>query len=140
MNYCKGDMVRIRTDLQVGSSYGDPPIGLNFDMQPGLGCVWPVTDVMEEEQAVKAGGWWWSTDMIELIAPAIQKEHWIPTSMFKPTADKNDTRYPVICQSKNGRQSVNLAWIDENGNWHGQGSMANVTHWAPPFQLPDPIE
>lgn len=47
---------------------------------------------------------------------------------------EDDRRVLVVCRTKKGIQSVNLAYY-WNGAWHGQGSMAGVTHW---MALPEP--
>ena len=49
---------------------------------------------------------------------------------------EDDRRVLVACRTKKGVQSVKLAYY-WNGTWHGQGSMAGVTHWMP---LPTPPE
>ena len=58
---------------------------------------------------------------------------WVPTAERLPEEDR---RVLVACRTKKGVQSVNLAYF-WNGCWHGQGSMAGVTHWMP---LPDAPE
>lgn len=41
----------------------------------------------------------------------------------------------VTCRTKSGMRSVNRAYVDEHGWWHGAGSMSGVTAW---MTLPDP--
>lgn len=41
----------------------------------------------------------------------------------------------VTCVAKNGNRSVNRAYIDEQGFFHGSGSMAGVVAWQP---MPEP--
>ena len=43
----------------------------------------------------------------------------------------------VTCKTQKGVRSVNRAYVDEIGFWHGSGSMANVTAWMP---MPDPYD
>ena len=43
----------------------------------------------------------------------------------------------VTCVAKNGNRSVNRAYIDEQGFFHGSGSMAGVVAWQP---MPEPYE
>lgn len=128
MFYKKGDVVRIRKDLYIGNLYGASQIKMTYDMREALGKVGIITDVNEEESAVKACGWWWSIAMVELLYAAAPSKYWIPTDIITPPADPNQ-RYYVLCESKKGVVSQNLAWIDENGTWHGQGSLSKVTHW-----------
>lgn len=64
MMYQKGDLVRVRDDLQVGSVYGPTPIRMTYDMKECCGLVLEITDTDEKEGAVKAGGWWWSETMV----------------------------------------------------------------------------
>lgn len=135
MLYKIGDIVRIKEGLGVGIQYGDPPIELNYDMSKELGKVGVITDISEEESAVKVCGWWWSTAMIDLFCISVPPKFWIPIEDGTPAADP-DQRYIVICENKKGKRNINLAWIDENGTWHGQGSFAKVTHWMT-VQLPE---
>lgn len=57
---------------------------------------------------------------------------WIPVTEHLPDADD---MVLVTCRAKNGNLSVNRAYCDEQGFWHGSGSMAGVTAWMP---LPKP--
>ena len=57
---------------------------------------------------------------------------WIPVTEHLPDADD---MVLVTCKAKNGNLSVNRAYCDEQGFWHGSGSMAGVTAWMP---LPKP--
>ena len=41
----------------------------------------------------------------------------------------------VTCKSKKGMLSVNRAYCDTSGFWHGSGSMSGVVAWMP---LPEP--
>ena len=41
----------------------------------------------------------------------------------------------VTCKSQKGIKSVNRAYCDSNGFWHGSGSMAGVIAWMP---MPEP--
>ena len=43
----------------------------------------------------------------------------------------------VTCETETGIKSVNRAYIDESGVWHGSDSMSNVTAWQP---LPKPYK
>lgn len=54
-----------------------------------------------------------------------QARSWIDVSRALPTTDE---RVLVVSRTKKGIQSINLAYYS-NGVWHGQGSMAGVTHW-----------
>lgn len=75
MIYEKGDIVRIRDDLQIGNEYGPVPIKMTYDMAEDLktGTVGIVEDVMESEFAVKVGRWWWSEAMVEMEGKKIQQ-------------------------------------------------------------------
>ena len=64
------------------------------------------------------------------VVPAEQGK-WISV---KDRLPDDERRVLVSCRTKKGQQSVNLAYY-WNGYWHGQGSMAGVTHWMP---LPEP--
>lgn len=59
-------------------------------------------------------------------------EKWISVNKRLP---EDDERVLVVCRTKKGVQTVNLAYY-WNGTWHGQGSMAGVTHWMPLPTLP----
>ncbi len=136
MMYQVGDVVRIRDDLKVGSYYGLVPIKMSYDMVDTTGTVGKVTEINEDEFAVKVNGWWWSEVMVNDISVAKPSEgRWIPTDQALPPPD-SDVRYLVVCEAKNGYRSINLAWLDEKGAWHGMGSFANVTHWMPLPRLP----
>ncbi|MDI9473099.1 MAG: DUF551 domain-containing protein [Bacillota bacterium] len=44
----------------------------------------------------------------------------------------------IVCtQTKKGVKSINLAYIDADGWWHGMGSMSGVIAWMP---LPEVYE
>lgn len=43
----------------------------------------------------------------------------------------------VSCKTKKGTKSINMAYIDNIGNWHGMGSMSGVTAW---MELPKPYD
>lgn len=136
MMYQVGDVVRIRDDLKVGSYYGLEPIKMSYDMVNATGTVGEVTDVNEDEHAVKVNGWWWSESMVEDVRAASPSAgHWVPVETALPHPDSN-TRYLIVCQSKSGYRSINLAWLDNNKTWHGMGSFAKVTHWMPLPNLP----
>ena len=62
-----------------------------------------------------------------------QARSWINVRRALPTTDE---RVLVVSRTKKGIQSVNLAYY-WNGVWHGQGSMAGVTHWMPLPAFPD---
>ncbi|MBR3552967.1 MAG: hypothetical protein IKN72_06230 [Clostridia bacterium] len=74
MIYQPGDVVRIRDDLQVGSYYGLVPIKMCYDMREMCGKVGTVTDVNEEEYAVKVGDWWFSAAMLTPCTALTQVE------------------------------------------------------------------
>ena len=136
MLYKIGDIVRIRDDLKVGSYYGLVPIKMSYDMVDATGTVGKVTEINEDEFAVKVNGWWWSEVMVNDISVAKPSEgRWIPTEQVLPPPDSN-VRHLVVCEAKNGYRSINLAWIDDKGTWHGMGSFAKVTHWMPLPPLP----
>lgn len=50
---------------------------------------------------------------------------WISVNKGLPEPDK---RVLVTCETKKGDRNINLAYWDGNA-WHGNGSMAGVTHW-----------
>lgn len=53
----------------------------------------------------------------------------------KDKMPENDVRVIVCACTKKCTQSINMAYR-ANGSWHGNGSMANVTHWQPLPALP----
>lgn len=59
-------------------------------------------------------------------------KNWIKVTNKLPPEDE---RVIVCCTTKKGVQNINLAY-QENGVWHGNGSMAGVTHWQPLPDLP----
>ena len=58
----------------------------------------------------------------------------------KERLPESNERVLVVCRTKKGVQTVNLAYCDDNGHWHGQGSMAGVTHWQPLPEVPKGCE
>ena len=58
---------------------------------------------------------------------------WISVKDRLPEEDK---RVIVCCQNKKGLQNINMAY-QVKGFWHGNGSMAGVTHWQPLPELPE---
>lgn len=58
---------------------------------------------------------------------------WIPVEEALP--DNPDVMVLVTCKSKKGMLSVNRAYCDVSGFWHGSGSMSGVVAWMP---LPEP--
>lgn len=48
-----------------------------------------------------------------------------------------DAKVLVSCRTKKGQNSINMAYVDERGLWHGMGSMSGVKAWMP---LPDAYE
>lgn len=58
---------------------------------------------------------------------------WIPVSERLP--ENSDELVLVTCKSKKGMLSVNRAYCDTSGFWHGSGSMSGVVAWMP---LPEP--
>lgn len=60
-------------------------------------------------------------------------DKWISVDERLP---EDDHRVLVACRTKKGVQAVNLAYY-WNGTWHGQGSMAGVTHWMPLPPVPE---
>ncbi|NLL91651.1 MAG: DUF551 domain-containing protein [Ruminococcaceae bacterium] len=63
-----------------------------------------------------------------------QKKTWIPVTKALPTPGE---MVLVSCKTKSGKKSVNRAYVDEKGWWHGSGSMSGVQAWMP---LPKPFE
>ena len=57
---------------------------------------------------------------------------WIPCEERLP---KEDKLVLVTTETKKGLRSVNRAYLDKSGFWHGAGSMACVIAWQP---LPEP--
>lgn len=57
---------------------------------------------------------------------------WISVNSGLP---ENDKRVLVCCETKAGQRNINLAYFDGNA-WHGNGSMAGVTHWMELPALP----
>ncbi len=137
MMYQVGDIVHIRNDLKVGSYYGLTPIKMTYDMLDAVDTVGEVTEISEEELAVKVNGWWWSELMVnDLRVAKPSPGRWISVDEALPHPDSN-TKYLIVCMAKNGYRSINLAWIDEKKDWHGMGSFARVTHWMPLPPLPE---
>lgn len=58
---------------------------------------------------------------------------WIPVEEALP--ENPDVMVLVTCKSKKGMLSVNRAYCDVSGFWHGSGSMSGVVAWMP---LPEP--
>lgn len=54
----------------------------------------------------------------------------------KDRLPEDDKRVIVCCQNKKGLQNINMAY-QVKGFWHGNGSMAGVTHWQPLPELPE---
>lgn len=61
---------------------------------------------------------------------------WIPIGENLPVPEEGEIVL-VTCKTTKGVRSVNRAWRDRNGFWHGSGSMANVTAW---MLMPKPYE
>ena len=59
---------------------------------------------------------------------------WIPTKYERP---KSGELVLVTTKTQKGIRSVNRAYCDEQGFWHGSGSMSNVVAWMP---LPEPYQ
>ena len=57
---------------------------------------------------------------------------WISVKKDLPEEDR---KVLVSCETKKGIKNINMAYIDNNGCWHGLGSMSGVTAWMP---LPEP--
>ena len=57
---------------------------------------------------------------------------WIPVKKELPITDE---MVLVTCVTKAGMRSVNRAYVDENGFWHGSGSMSRVVAW---MDMPEP--
>lgn len=142
MMYQVGDIVHIRNDLRVGSYYGLIPIKMTYDMLDAVNTVGEVTEISEEELAVKVNGWWWSEVMVNDISVAKPSPgRWISVDEALPRPDRS-TRYLIVRQAENGYRSITLAWIDNEKEWHGTGTAArftfdNVTHWMPLPPLPE---
>lgn len=64
-----------------------------------------------------------------------KRQQWIPVDERLP---KNlGEMVLVTCKSKKGMLSVNRAYCDTSGFWHGSGSMSGVVAWMP---LPEPYK
>lgn len=63
-------------------------------------------------------------------------ENWIKVTNKLPPENE---RVIVCCTTKKGVRNINLAY-HENGFWHGNGSMAGVTHWLPMPKLPKEVD
>ncbi len=59
-------------------------------------------------------------------------DKWVPVEVRLP---EENEMVLVTAKTKKGVSSVNRAYMDERGFWHGSGSMANVTAW---MELPHP--
>ena len=62
----------------------------------------------------------------------VSNKGWISVNEGLPELDK---RVLVVCETKKGERNMNLAYWDGNA-WHGNGSMAGVTHWMEQPELP----
>lgn len=73
----------------------------------------------------------------KLRRPDVPKRNlWVPVEKQLPD---EDVKVLVCCKTKKGVRSVNMAYL-LNGFWHGQGSMAGVTHWMPLPEMPEEVE
>lgn len=66
------------------------------------------------------------------IIKALEQTRWIPVENGLPEPGE---MVLVSCRAKNGRSSVNRAYMDNNCFWHGSGSMSGVIAWQ---KLPEP--
>lgn len=66
--------------------------------------------------------------MTDAVMAAIiaANDGWIPVEQGLPLVDEV---VAVTCLPKNGVRNWNRAWRDDNGLWHGSGSMAKVIAW-----------
>ena len=71
---------------------------------------------------------------VDALLSVEEPAQWIPITEALP---KTDDMVLVTCVTKSGLKSVNRAYCDERGFWHGLGSMAGVVAWLP---LPKPYE
>lgn len=62
----------------------------------------------------------------------VSNNGWISVNEGLPKPEK---RVLVVCETKKGDRNINLAYWDGNA-WHGNGSMAGVTHWMEQPTLP----
>ena len=61
-----------------------------------------------------------------LAAIAGLHQGWIPVDKALPEVEK---QVAVTTQLKNGSRNWNKAWMDKDGFWHGNGTMASVVAW-----------
>lgn len=73
-----------------------------------------------------------NTALDTVISAVQQMPGWIPIKNGLPEPGE---MVLVSCQAKNGRSSVNRAYMDDQGFWHGSGSMSGVVAWQ---RLPEP--
>lgn len=106
----------------------------------GRACMLLEEEVLKMKPLIDVDGGEWipvNADALrELVREYVdmrKKSGWISV---KDRLPDDERRVLVSCRTKKGQQSVNLAYY-WNGYWHGQGSMAGVTHWMP---LPEPPE
>ena len=71
-------------------------------------------------------------DVIAMIEA--QQDAWIPVEKALP---EDESMKLVSCVSKKGVKSINRAYYDGDGFWHGSGSMSGVKAW---MDLPAPYE
>ena len=58
--------------------------------------------------------------------------NWIPVKKDLPISGEIVL---VTCVTKTGIRNVNRAYVDDNGVWHGNGSMSGVVAW---MDMPEP--
>ena len=65
---------------------------------------------------------------IQLAAIAAVHDGWIPVSKALP---ETGVYVIVTCAPKRGpvSRSINRAWVDDKGKWHGNGTFARVVAW-----------
>lgn len=68
------------------------------------------------------------SNKMKLEAIAAVNDGWIPVTKALPEVGE---QVIVTCAPKRGplRRSINRAWVDDGGNWHGSGTFAKVVAW-----------
>lgn len=81
-------------------------------------------------------------DIFERTYEPVEELNWSKSTSLngwisvKDRLPEEDKRVIVCCQNKKGLQNINMAY-QVKGFWHGNGSMAGVTHWQPLPELPE---
>ncbi len=67
-------------------------------------------------------------NVLNTIHAALDAVQWRDPAVEEPV---DDEKVLVCTQTKKGVKSINIAYIDADGVWHGMGSMSGVIAWLP---------